>query len=228
MRNSTAYFVFILILASIFAVSCENRSIASVKTEEELASALAKGGEIVLQDDIVVTDTLVVSNDSVLNMNGKTLSNTDDIWVDTEEVDKWSLISVRDSAKLVIKGNGKLLAKENDCYALDAIDGSIVIEDGTFRGNLSAVYVFKGSLEVKGGSFSILQKDPSDDPNRFLLNCYDQNRAEGTASIKVSGGVFEAFDPGNNKAEGEGTNFLAEGYKSVANEEGSEYSVSKN
>ena len=47
----------------------------------------------------------------------------------------------------------------------------------------------------------------------FLININDGTRARCT--VKIYGGIFVGFDPGNNKAEGEGTSFLADGYKSV-------------
>ena len=50
----------------------------------------------------------------------------------------------------------------------------------------------------------------------FNLNCYDANRKSGTAKIIVTGGTFVNFDPSNCKAEGENTNFVADGYGVVA------------
>lgn len=44
------------------------------------------------------------------------------------------------------------------------------------------------------------------------MNCYDANRAGGTASIIVSGGTFVNFNPANCQAEGDGTNFVKDGY----------------
>ena len=44
------------------------------------------------------------------------------------------------------------------------------------------------------------------------MNCYDANYRNGTAKIVVTGGKFYDFNPADNSAEGEHTNFLAEGY----------------
>ena len=46
----------------------------------------------------------------------------------------------------------------------------------------------------------------------FDLNCYDANRKSGAAKIIVTGGTFVNFAPSNCKAEGENTNFVADGY----------------
>lgn len=190
--------------------------ITEVSTKESLKTALSSTcDEIKLTSDITIDDTLVVTRKVTLNLNGKTINNTEDIWVDTKTEDKWSLISVGANGNLTITGNGKLKAKENDCYALDVVNGGkLTIESGEFIGNISAVYVFEGEAEIKGGKFSIQQLSSQSD-ERFTLNLYDAHRTNGTAKIKVSGGEFNKFNPANNLAEGANTNFVVDGYKSV-------------
>lgn len=62
------------------------------------------------------------------------------------------------------------------------------------------------------------QKYPdADKADEFVLNCYDANRENGTAKIIVTGGTFIGFNPGDCKAEGNGTNFVAPGYASIPN-----------
>ena len=46
------------------------------------------------------------------------------------------------------------------------------------------------------------------------------------SSIVVKGGTFFEFDPANNLSEGEGTNFVADGYKSVYDDTTGYYTVS--
>lgn len=117
-----------------------------------------------------------------------------------------------------MKGNGTFKAKENDCFAVDVQDGSkLVIEDGTFIGNVHAVYVYEGTAYIKGGFYSVQQKySDASKANEFVLNCYDANRANGTAEIIVTGGTFVNFNPANCQAEGAHTNFVKEGYKVLA------------
>ena len=82
----------------------------------------------------------------ILNMDGKTISNTTDIW--NEATGAWSLISVRNGGNLTITGNGKLQAKANDCFAVDVQGGAkLTIENGTFVGNVHAVYVYQGGID---------------------------------------------------------------------------------
>lgn len=178
----------------------------------ELRAALANGGSVTLSDNMTVKEPLVVENGKTveIDLNGHTITNETDVWAGND----WSLFSVR-GGTLTIK-NGTVKAKDNDCYACDVqYGGTLIIEDGTFVGNISAVYVHEGKAEIKGGTFSIVQTETEGDPYRFLLNCYDSNRQAGKASIVVTGGTFENFNPADNAAEGAGTNFVDEGYKAV-------------
>jgi hypothetical protein len=178
---------------------------------------LFKGGAVTVSEDVDLENQLVSPNVStVLDMDGKTFSNTEDIW--NESTGAWSLVSVQ-GGNFTVTGNGSFLAKPNDEYALDVRDGgTLVIENGTFNGNITAIYVHDGTLVVKGGTFDIQQLlggSTNEAKYHLLLNCLDANYSNGTAKITVSGGRFHYFDPGNNSAEGAGTNFLAPGYKSV-------------
>ena len=185
----------------------------TASTYEELKSAISTandGDTIKLLADIDLSQTITVNKTITLNMNGKKLYNTSDLWdKPTAEANNWSLISVRGSGNLTITGNGTFAAKENDCYAVDVKESATVtIKNGTFIGNIHAVYVFAGTANVEGGTYSVQQKYPdSAKGDEFVLNCYDANRANGTAHINVTGGTFKNFNPADNKAEGEGNNF---------------------
>lgn len=177
-----------------------------------LQEAVAVGGEVKLLKDVDISETVIVTKAVKLDLNGKTISNTNDLW--EKRADDWSLLSVRAGGDLTITGNGTLKAKENDCYAVDVQDGAtLTIENGNFVGNIHAVYVYQGELTVKGGAYSIQQKYPDTaKADEFVLNCYDKHRTEGTAKITVTGGTFVKFNPANCAAEGAGTNFVAAGY----------------
>ena len=177
-----------------------------------LQEAVAVGGEVKLLKDVDISETVIVTKAVKLDLNGKTISNTNDLW--EKRAADWSLLSVRAGGDLTITGNGTLKAKENDCYAVDVQDGAtLTIENGTFVGNIHAVYVYQGELTVKGGAYSIQQKYPDTaKADEFVLNCYDKHRTEGTAKITVTGGTFVKFNPANCAAEGAGTNFVAPGY----------------
>ena len=198
----------VCIMLPVVALAAEK----TASTYEELKSAISTandGDTIKLLADIDLSQTITVNKTITLNMNGKKLYNTSDLWDNPTTDNNWSLISVRGSGNLTITGNGTFAAKENDCYAVDVQESATVtIKNGTFIGNIHAVYVFAGTANVEGGTYSVQQKYP--DPakgDEFVLNCYDANRANGTAHINVTGGTFKNFNPADNKAEGEGNNF---------------------
>lgn len=190
------------------------QAVASIngKNYLTLQEAVAVGGEVKLLKDVDISETVIVTKAVKLDLNGKTISNTNDLW--EKRAADWSLLSVRAGGDLTITGNGTLKAKENDCYAVDVQDeAKLTIENGTFVGNVHAVYVYQGELTVKGGAYSIQQKYPdAAKADEFVLNCYDKHRTEGTAKITVTGGTFVKFNPANCAAEGAGTNFVAAGY----------------
>ena len=183
--------------------------------------AAQAGDTVQLIADAVVDATVVVQDKGAitLDLNGKTISNTKEIW--NEAVYNWSLISVRGNSDLTITGNGAVDALANDSYAIDLYDAAskCTIESGAFTGNISAVYVYDGSLTINGGTFDIKQLSGQGD-HRFTINCYDSNYKNGTAQVSINGGTFNGFDPANNLAEGTGTAFTAPGYTSVANADG--------
>ena len=180
----------------------------------DFASTIAEGGEFVLYNDLKISGTIEVKSDLTIDLNGKTIINasgnaTTDVFV------------VKPGAKLTINGEGTIEAVSgNDGYAIIS-EGEVVINGGTIKSGLDAngapnavIYARgNGKVFVNGGNF------PNDNVSKFVLNKRDGDRA--TTTIEVKGGTFGAFNPGNNAAEGTGTNFLAEGYKSVETAAGS-------
>ena len=194
----------------------------NVFTSLQAAIDAAQAGDTVqLIADAVVDATVVVQDKGAitLDLNGKTISNTKEIWND--DIYNWSLVSVRGNSDLTITGNGVIDALANDSYAIDlqGAASKCTIENGAFTGNISAVYVFDGSLTINGGTFDIKQLSGLGD-RRFTINCYDSSYKNGTAQVSINGGTFNGFDPANNLAEGTGTTFTAPGYMTVANADG--------
>ena len=221
----TSQVIFNVEIVPIFNEPDNDIDLVNIKNEASLRALFATGGEAKLAADLVLDESMVVKagKEVVLDLNGKTVSNTADLW--NESIASWSLLSVR-GGSLTIKGAGTLQAKENDCFAVDVQDGgTVVIEDGTYVGNVHAVYVYEGTAEIKGGKYSIQQLSSNPDPYGYVLNCYDKNRENGIAKIIVTGGEFVKFNPGDCAAEGAHTNFLADGYKST--QIGDSYFVTK-
>lgn len=186
--------------------------VVSASTFAALKAAVANGQSVDAEKTLVLSG----GQSETLNLGDLSISNKNNIWSDSDS--DWSLLSVRENSSLTIT-SGAYIAKANDCFAVDVQDGGhLVIEDGHYNGNIHAVYVEEGTAEIKGGTFEVQQKYPdADKADEFVLNCYDANRKNGTAKIIVSGGTFIGFNPGDCKAEGDGTNFVAPGYASIPN-----------
>ena len=183
---------------------------------ETLADAIrlaAKGKTITLLADVEQNTQLNINKDITLDLNGKTIKNTEDIWSDNAN----AILSITNGAKVTITGNGIIDAKENDCYAINVVKGDLTIENGTFYGNVSVVQVQEGTLSVKGGTFDLHQK--WEGSSKYLFNCIDDAYANGSANVAISGGTFVGFDL-NVSPEGEGTSYLAPGYAPVDNGDG--------
>lgn len=226
-RLLSAFLAVMMVLTMAPVAFAADTSVDSYDSLVEAINNAADGATITLSGDIDVQQTLVVTKKLTLNLAEHKLYNTKDLW-DAPTDNNWSLISVRENGDLTITGNGTLDAKKDDCYAVDVqdVDASVTIADGTFVGNIHAVYVHDGTAFIKGGSYSIQQKYPdAAKADEFVLNCYDASRAIGVAKIIVSGGSFTGFNPASCYAEGKGTNFCAEEY--TTQQEDTTYTVVK-
>lgn len=183
---------------------------------ETLADAIrlaAKGKTITLLTDVEQNTQLTINKNITLDLNGKTIKNTQDIRGDNAN----AILSITNGAKVTITGNGTIDAKENDCYTINVVKGDLTIENGTFYGNVSVVQVEEGTLSVKGGTFDLHQK--WDGSSKYLINCIDKAYASGSAKVAISGGTFVGFDL-SVSPEGEGTSYLAPGYAPTDNADG--------
>lgn len=189
-------------------------------TLQAAIDAAKTGDTVTLLADIEQNSCLVINNkdiDITLDLNGKKIYNTVDIWSDTDV----SLISIKGGAKVTITGNGTIKAKDNDCYTFNVVNGGLTIENGTFVGNISVVQVQTGSLEINGGKFSLAQK--WEGKNTYLINCIDDKFESGAAKVAISGGTFEDFDPNvspEKPVNGKVPSFAAPGVGITKNDDG--------
>ena len=179
------------------------------------AIAIATNGQTVkLLNDVDLPGNVVINKSITLDLNGKKIYNTTDIWHDADENDEndkniVAMFDIKNDADVIITGNGTVEAKQNDCYNFNIVKGSLTIENGTFIGNVSAVQVQNGHLAIKGGKFDLLQKW---DGSKFLINCIDDAWVDGSATVAISGGTFVNFDPAHGPEKGN-PSFCAPGYK---------------
>lgn len=224
-RLLSAFLAVMMVLTMAPVAFAADTSVDSYDSLVEAINSASDGDTITLNGDIDVQRTLVVTKKLTLDLAGHKLYNTKDLWdAPTEKDNNWSLISVRENGDLTITGNGTLDAKKDDCYAVDVQDetAKATLENGTFVGNITTVYVFEGTLVVKDGSYSIKQLNSNGVQNQYglTINCYDQNYKNGTAKVLITGGTFAHFNPVDNAAEGTGTNFATSGYETVEGTDG--------
>lgn len=201
----------------------EGHYVAAVgsKKYETLADAIrlaTKGKTITLLADVEQNTQLAINKSITLDLNGKTIRNTVDIWGDKAN----AILSITNGAKVTITGNGTIDAKENDCYTINVVKGDLTIENGTFYGNVSVVQVEEGTLSVKGGTFDLHQK--WEGSSKYLFNCIDSEFTSGNAKVAISGGTFVGFDPNvspEQKVDGKTPSFAAPGVGITRNENGS-------
>lgn len=212
----TSQIIFNVEIVPIFNEPDNDIDLVNIKNVESLKALFATGGSATLSEDLVVNEPILVATGAevTLDLNGKTVTNTEDLW--NEATEKYSIFEVAGGA-LTLKGDGTVKAKENDCYALLVSDGGhLIIEDGTYVGNIDALHVYEGLAEIKGGSYSIQQlcSLTGHGPYDFVINCKNENYAAGKANIIVTGGSFQGFDPANAKSD-DAASYLAPGYISV-------------
>ena len=169
------------------------------------AIEVAKDGEtIIMIDNATITSHLNIKKNITLDFNGKTLT------VDAQEGVGDDAIWVRDNAEVVITGNGNINfinTVESTVYASGIFatgTSKVTIESCNIEAGAEAVFAqSNATVEILGGSFKSVECP------QYTLNLKDSARA--TASIVVKGGKYYNFNPANNAAEGEDTNFVAEG-----------------
>ncbi len=199
-----------------------------VTDTSEFKEAMNNGGIISLGDNIEIAPQgsgsglvpqTTVTSDTYLNLSGRTLSLDND---STSESLSYapSLIAVS-GATMTIDGDGVINAEAgyNTSYGINIINGGkLIINGGTYYGAMSAVQVQTGLLEINGGFFDLAPTIKADAPQfvKYLINCIDDNYRNGTAQVVIRGGTFVNFNPADNGSEGDGTDYVADGYKVVS------------
>lgn len=190
-----------------------------VDTYEELSTAVAGGGYIVLSNDITVVPVGVgvalipqmnINENTTLYLNGKTLSF--DKTATTESLSYTpAFFGVMSGATLTIYGDGVIDAEAgyNTAYGINVFGGNLVINGGTYYGAMSAVQVQTGTCTINGGYFDLAETIKSVGPDGwgdynmydYLINCIDANISNGTAVVYVKGGTFVNYNPSASQGE---------------------------
>lgn len=205
-----------------------NKSTAIVSEDVEVNCISGLGNSVTLQleDGAVITghgqtsglarDVIMTSNGLDIKGKGKIVSTYADDRTDSQST------AIRVGGGTVNIYDGIEVDGGSGChgnYAIRMLAGTVNIYGGYFhsapinntevseviylapRTNTTKIY-----LNIEGGVFE------TDGDASYLINCQDKYRSNCT--VKIMGGIFVGFNPGNNTAEGANTNFLADGYVS--------------
>lgn len=175
-------------------------------TLQAAVNAANNGDTVQLLTDVLQNSKVCINKDITLDLNGNKIYNTKDIWADSVV----ALVNVTNNANVTITGNGEITAKENDCYAINLVSGTLTIENGNIVGNVSAVQVQAGHLYIKGGTFSLLQK--WENKSTYLINMIDKAYQDGSARATITGGTFVDYKPSQSTSEHPNANFVPTGY----------------
>ena len=183
-----------------------------------LKDAVKNGGNVAVDADVQVsgTDTAaqrtIIAKPTTLNLNAKIVSPDN---MGNNDINFCALIVDADTT-INAGENGGIDTGVNGGYGINVRNGAtLTINGGSYYGGGTAVQVQEGTLTITGGHFAV---EAFGEPYgyNFLLNCLDANYKNGSAKIIVKGGTFVNFNPADCKAEGENTNFVADGYGVVA------------
>lgn len=201
-------------------------------TYDAVSANLTKGATVTLSEDYKVTIdnwtgiNIPVGTESVLNLNGHRFANEDN----GKTADAKSALVVK--GKLTINGDGEVFCEgnttrksnvetqpSNTCISV-LEGGHLIINGGNYSVGTdvdnkcnSTIYVENvgkaGKVEIYGGTFTNAQ---GSNGHSYVLNQDDELTEK---CITVYGGTFIGFNPADNTSDGEHTNYVAEGYKSV-------------
>ena len=181
---------------------------------ETLAQAIAEAGEnstVTLLADVNTPETTyVISKSLTIDLNGKTITGSgyDGVF----QIDgKGAHVLIKNGNVVAVEQSGTegkytmavWACAENCVVTLQELKVTQKITH-TDDKQMDMIYASKGTIIIDSGFFK------SGTP-AWTLNCKDAAFKDGSAKIIVNGGEFVGFDPRNNKAEGTGTSFVADG-----------------
>ena len=186
-----------------YAINAKYNNVSYNSLVEAVKEAV-NGGEVTLVADIALAERLTITNDLVINLNGKTVTSPECVFV-------------VENGTLTIKGEGNVKANtDNDdgmAIAVWARGGHAVIYGGSYyfgSDNVDDAYDHQteGIYTSGNGTIKIYGGEYFSGKGVWTLNEHDSNRG----TLTVYGGKFHNFDPSNNVSEGPNTNFVADGY----------------
>ncbi len=168
-----------LTLMPVSALAAEEElTTTTVTTVDGLKAAIDEGGDITLGNDITVEEALKIEAETVLNLNGFTLT------LDMPDYNNYAIVV---KADLTINGEGTVTV--NAPFGIGtstSFEGALTINGGAFVQTGDASYLFGafgGHVEINGGTFSAPY---------CVLNCFDGYGA----TAEITGGTFVTGENG--------------------------------
>ena len=194
----------------------------------KLLAAIENGEEYTLQDDIEITEPLVIDGESktvTVKLNGFDIINTTSVPDADPRYGNTTVFQVSGSSVLNIEGEGNVHAISSEpnqdgyrmaVYALGNakvnIYGGNFFNDQNFNNHvaqLDLIYADQNAeINIYGGRF---ESGSSNSSGYWVLNLKDGSNA----AINVYGGTFVNFDPSSSMTENPVKNFVADGYSTV-------------
>ena len=216
-----------------YKVGLEKDAVAQIgnnkyTTLQDAFQAATKGDTVKLLTDVHTNGTdsydarLMIRVPITLDFNEHTIYSPDNMGNNNT-----NFVALNVAADTTLKATtGGIDTGKNGGYAINVYKGAkLTIDGGKYYGGGTAVQVQKGELTINNGYFDAEAFSGSYGYN-FIINCIDSAYKDGTAKVAIKGGYFAHFNPANNKAEGAGTNFVADGYVAATSDKsGYDYKV---
>lgn len=207
------------------SMSCANFITGGTLADASAFDYLASEAEVTLGADMTLSNYIEIRDKQVvINLNDHSITHPA-----TSEASYKDVFEVYGTGELTINGEGSVVAEDGYCFYATG-DSKVTINGGYYFSPVSIVDARKNAVvTIIAGEFVV---DGSNNPDgdygqKFTLNLRDKtgNYVGELSEIVVKGGKYYKFDPANNESNGEGTNYLAEGYSSVP--DGDYYKVTK-
>ncbi len=146
MKNKLISILGAIVLAVvIMPITKVNAAPLEASDEATLRSTILSGGEITLTDNIETKEPIEVSNEVVINGNGKTISAAEDF--NTTNINQ-TILSVNEGGKLTLKN---VTIADSKKYGLQAHQNGILIIDGVTvkNSNFGAILINGGQVTIK-------------------------------------------------------------------------------
>ena len=173
----------------IFSANCKGFIANGIFTDASAFTYVADKGNLTLGTDISLEEPLVIPNEMVVTLNGKTVTS------------KKNVFEVA-GGKLTIAGEGHVKA---------GMEGESVAYSAVFARDKAEVIIAGGTFESKHAI------DQGDGLQHWVLDTQTPETDAAKSTITVQGGTFINFNPANNVSDGATTNYLTTGYEVQVN-----------